>query len=103
MTTAYHAVNMSNITDMNGYLGIANTVTNGAFWTSMCYMIFAVMLVSLAAVFGWEAAFLVSCFIGLIISILLVYLGLMNIISAGFFVGGLIIIIIYIVWRNPYD
>ena len=103
MTSAYHAINMSNVNTLTDVLGVANQTTGGWFWAAMNLMIFLVILITLSVSFGWEAGFLSACFIGLIMSMLLLYMSLAPLWLVGFYVGGIIIMIIYIVWRNPYD
>ena len=103
MTTAYTDINMSRMGNFSDYLVMSNSVSGGWFWTGMDFMIFAVLFVTLATTFGFEAGFLVACFIGLLMSVFLVYLALIPMWIALIYVGGIIIMIIYINWRNPYD
>ena len=103
MTNGYTPINMTNVNSTQSFLAIANSVTSGWFWTGMDFMIFLVIFITLSATFGFEAGFLSAAFIGIVLSILLIYLSLIPLWIAGVFIGGLIAIIIYIIWRNPYD
>ena len=102
-TNAYQSINISNVTTVTGMLDMANTSTGGMFWAGMVMMISLVSLVTLAGAFGLEAGLLASLFVGLILGMLLYYLALVPIWLVGAYVGGLLITILYIVWRNPYD
>jgi hypothetical protein len=51
--------------------------------------------------FGVEAAFLVACFIGLLVGWGLYALGLVSVVSLGVLIGGLLFIIIYLVFSSP--
>jgi hypothetical protein len=52
---------------------------------------------------GYEVAIMAAAFIGLIIQILLVYLGLGSMLILGGYVAILLLMFIYITWRNKYD
>jgi hypothetical protein len=95
--------NWTNINNASGILAEANTQTGGYFWVAINFMIFMVIFITLSGTAGWEAAILSGGFIGLLISIFLVYLGLQSVNILGMYVGILVVIIIYIMWSNRYD
>lgn len=97
MVNATSWVNVQNLTSV---LEMPNTNTGGWFWTGMAYMI--VMVLTLAMIqFGIEAALLTSLFIGILIMMLLVYMGLATMTSLGILVGIEILLVIYLMWSSP--
>lgn len=93
----------SNVTTPEEFLKMPNTSTSGWFWTGIDIMIFLVLLITMAGVFNWEVAILGAGFIGIIMSLLLAYLHLVSFWVVGWFVGLVIIMMIYIIWSNRYD
>jgi|GEM_PF-4371415 len=96
-------VNMNSINTFDSFIKFANSSANDLLFTMIDFMVFFVLFISLTGVFGWEVALLSSGFIGLVLSILLLYAGLTNIWSVSIFVGILIIMFFYIIWSNKYD
>jgi hypothetical protein len=85
----------------DGFINFANQSGGGYLFTLITFLVFSVLFVTLSASFGWESALLSSAFIGIIISLLFSYAGLINWWITGFFVGVTIIMVIYEVWgRN---
>lgn len=85
------------------FLKMPNTATNGWFWAGMDLMIFLVLFITIVGSFGFEAGILSAGFIGLLMTLFLVYLGLVAWNFAGYFIGILVIIMIYVIWSNKYD
>ena len=95
--------NWTNATTPEGFLKMPNQVTNGWFWTGIDMMIFLVLFITMAGAFGWEAGILSAGFIGIIMTLLLAYLHLVAFQTAGWFIGVVVIIMIYVIWSNRYD
>ena len=94
----------SNVTTPGAFLNMPNESTGGWFWTGMDLMIFLVLFITIAGTSAsWEAGIISASFIGLLISIFLVYLGLASFWSVGVFVGIILLTFIYIIWSNRYD
>jgi hypothetical protein len=93
----------SNVTTPDQFLAMPNESTGGWFWTGMDLMIFIILFITMAGAFGWEAGMLSACFAGLLISLFLVYLGLVAWWVVGMFIGMILLIFIYIIWSNRYD
>lgn len=91
--------NWTNLTDLTQLPAVANTVSEGAFWTAMLYMIWVVSLLATLA-FGFETALVVSSFIGLALGILLVYAGLVAWQWVMTFIALMIFAFIYIGWNT---
>lgn len=96
----YTPTNWSAITSTADVLNIANNNTSGMFWAGMNFMLFAIMLITLTGVFGWEAGLLTSAFVGLMISLTFVYLGIESFWVTGGFVGIIIAMIAYLMWNS---
>ena len=93
----------SNVTTPEEFLAMPNTSTGGWFWTGIDLMIFLILFITLAGAFGWEAGILSAGFIGIIMTLLLAYMNLVSFSTAGWFIGIVVIIMIYILWSNRYD
>ena len=91
-------VNWTNITNFAQVITAVNT-PNEFFWTAMYFMIFVIMLSSLVIYFGLEAGLLVSCFIGILIGLLLVYMGAMNVVWLSIVVG-LFVLVVFIMYKK---
>jgi hypothetical protein len=102
-TTAYTNVNLSNINNFTDILNYANSTANDYLFTAITFLVFIVITISLSGNFGWEAGILVSAFIGLILSILFLYMGLVAWYIVGFFIAVILITIILIILGNKYD
>ena len=92
-------VNWSNLTDLNQLPAAANTVSGGAFWVSMLYMIWIIILLA-ALGWGMETALIVSSFIGLALSIFLTYAGLIAWQWSMSFAAILLFTFLYIAWTT---
>lgn len=94
-------INWSNVTDMSQLPAQANVATGGSFWIGMLYMIFVILLIILSS-FGFEVALMTSSFLALILSLLLVYAGLVSWTSTTLvFLGIILTMIVYVLWSNP--
>jgi len=82
-------VNWTNITDMQGILGVANTTTGSWFWTATLYMIYVILLVGTLS-FGFEVAILSASFACFVLGVLLTYMGLVSWTWTAFFMGAII-------------
>jgi len=85
------------------FLAMPNASTGGWFWTGMDLMVFLILFISLATGFGWEAGLMSAAFVGLLMSIFLVYMNLVSFWIVGIFVALLLLMFIYIIWGNKYD
>lgn len=95
--------NWTAVNSVTDVLGFANDNTGSWFWFGMNVMVFLVILLTLAGSFGWEAGLLVASFVGILLSIIFVYMGLIAIQYVGIYVGIVILLILYIMWSNKYD
>jgi len=95
--------NWSGVDTPEEFLAMPNASTSGWFWTGMDIMVFLVLFISLASNFGWEAGILSAGFIGLLMSIFLLYMNLISLWIVGFFIALILIVFIYIIWSNRYD
>lgn len=93
------ATNWSSIVTPETFLQIANNNSGGWFWTSMLFMIVAVMLISLLP-FGFEAALLGAAFAGFMIGILSTYLGLVAWTWTLMYAGIIIFMILWIAYAR---
>lgn len=92
-------VNWTNLTDLTYLPQAAGTASNGAFWPMVAYLVFAVAFLMLIA-YGFEVAIMVASFIGLIISFILVYSGVMNWTYLLPFVGMILMMFLYISYSS---
>lgn len=95
--------NWSGVDTPEEFLAMPNEATGGYFWMGMDIMVFLVLFITLSMNFGWEAGILGASFVGLLMSIFLVYLGLLSFWVIGIFIALIIITFIYIIWSNRYD
>jgi len=102
-TTAYQANNCSAIETFTDFLSCTNQSGANHTFTAILFLVISVLFITLAGPFGWEVGLLATGFIGIILSILFVYMGVMAWNIAGLFVGGLIVMIMYVIWSNRYD
>lgn len=101
--SSYHQINITNSTGFKEILTMPNTITNGWFWSGINLMIFFIAFITIAMGFGWEAGLLVASFLGMIVSLFLLYLGLASLWMVGIYLGFILLMIIYIMWNNKYD
>lgn len=96
-------VNWDNMSSAGDFLMKANASANDWLFTSIDVLVIGILFVSLTIGFGWESALLVSSFIGFMLSVLFLYMGLVSYTVVGFFVGAIILTIMYIIWSSRYD
>ena len=89
-----NSVNWTNVTDPATFLQVANDTTGGWFWVSMLGMISIVLLISMLP-FGFEVALFASAFAGLMLGIIMSYMGLVGWTWVAMYAG---IIVIMILW-----
>lgn len=89
-------VNMTSFSDL---LISANTTTDGSFWTGMYWLFIVVVFLSSMA-FGVEIASIMAMFSGFILGILLLYLGLVNVITVGISEAVLLFLVIYLMYSS---
>ena len=95
--------NWSGVDTPEEFLQMPNNSTGGYFWAGMDLMVFLIIFITLAGPFGWEGALLSASFVGLLMSVFLVYLNLIAFWIVGVFIGILLFMFIYIIWSNRYD
>jgi len=94
------ALNWSNITDAGTFAQIPNVSTGGWFWVGMVWMIYGILFISMIPM-GIEAAILGAAFAGLMISMILVYMGLASWVYTTLMFAGIIIgMFIYIMYSQ---
>ena len=87
------------MTDLAQLPSQANVVSNGLFWSSMVWLIWAVIFLSSMA-FGFELSLLGASFVGLVLSILLVYAGLASFKLTMTFSAIILIYFLYIIYTS---
>ena len=95
--------NWSGVDTPGEFLAMPNTSTGGYFWAGMDLMVFLIIFITLAGQFGWEGALISASFVGLLMTIFLVYLELVSFWVLGVFIATLLMMFIYIIWSNRYD
>jgi len=88
-----------NVTSLSDILSLANTTTDGTFWTGMYWLFIVVVFISSMA-FGVEIASVMAFFSGFILGIILLYLGLINIITLGMSEAILLFLVIYLMYSS---
>lgn len=96
---ATQMINWSNVSNFNDVLVAANTQSSGAFWTSILYMVVFVAFLAMIP-FGFETAAIASLFLGIMLGVFMLYLGLTSMLWVGVLVGFEIFIFIYIGWAS---
>jgi len=91
--------NLSNMNSLSDMLNLANTTTGGTFWTGIYWMIIVVAFLS-AMSFGWEIAFGIAFFGGMIIGIFLLEMGLIGMTALSPVIAGWIFMIIYMLFSS---
>jgi hypothetical protein len=92
-------INWSNITSADQIISAPNIVTGGSFWVAMMFMTWIILLM-LFIPWGFEVALVASAFIGFIIGLPLVYLGVVAWQYLMVFLGIIMFMFIYIIWNN---
>lgn len=92
-------VNWTNVSDFQGIIAAPNNV-NEFFYTAMFYLLYVVAVIVLAATSGLEASLLTASFVGFVLSLFLLYLGLIPLWVTGSMIGVIIFIILYIYFTN---
>ena len=87
----------------SGIIGVANSNSGGHFWLAIVIMVFLVLLITFSSMMVPEGALLASAFLAMLLSLLLVYMGVVAYWVLGVFVGIIIVMIMYIVWSNRWD
>jgi hypothetical protein len=96
------ATNFSNVTSVTDLMNIPNNNTGGMFWTVILYMIWIVMTLIFIS-YGLQTAILTSTFVGLVLGIFLVYMGLISWGKVLWMFGLMLFTIIYLSWKNNRD
>lgn len=92
-------INWTAINNVNDLLGAVNQTT-GWFWTTMVWLVATVILIVLLP-FGFESAVLATCFIGLILSIFLLSMGLVQFIyTTAIFAAVMLLVLLYIAFTS---
>ena len=91
--------NWTNITRFDQLPALANSTTNGTYWSAILFMIYVVAIISLMG-WGFGTALLVASFIGLILSFLLFYAGLVGQWIVIMFLASLLLTIIYVIYSR---
>ena len=92
-------INWSNVTDFGTLPSQANIATGGLFWPGVLHLIWIVLLLLMIG-YGFEVALLVSSFLALIISFMLVYSGLAPWGFVAEFAGIILFLFLYILWSG---
>lgn len=102
-TSGYIATNISNMSSFKDLLDGANASAGSMLFTAIDFLVFGILFITLTGAFGWESAMLSAGFIGIILTLLFLYMGVMPFWIAGFFVAGVVLMILYIVLSSKYD
>ena len=101
VANSYQNISWDTMTNFSSFLSNANQSASGLLFTGIDIIIFLVLLLSIVGQgFTWEVGLMVSGFICMILSVLFVYMGVMSMMIAGFFVGAIIVMIMFIVWSG---
>ncbi len=92
-------VNWTNVTQPSQILNLPNENTGGNFWVSIVFMLWVVLIILFSAL-GFEIAFLGASFLMLMLSVFLVYAGLMSWTWCLFFFGAILFMFFYIIWSG---
>jgi hypothetical protein len=96
--------NWTNVTTISQILVAPNTNTGGWFWAGMLFLIFLVVfIILLMKEVNIEAALLASGFVGFTVSLMMTYMNLVRWEYCLFFIGLLIVLIIYIIYSTRRD
>ncbi len=95
-------LNWTNVTDFQGIL-VAGNSSNSFFWTAMYFMMLVIILASLVILQGFQVGVMVTGFIGILMGMLLVYMGLMGLQWLLMVVGIELLIIFWIYYSSNRD
>lgn len=100
-------INWTNVTSFAGLLTAANTATSsdgtgGIFWTAISYFIF-IIIILIGIDWGLEVALLIAAVTASVISIPLLYAGLIENWVIGSYVGIVILTMFSIIWGSRSD
>lgn len=98
--SGYQNVNWSNVSTFGDVLQRVNESGAGYLFTTINFLVFFVLLITLSASFGWEVGMLASAFIGISLGLLFSYMGVMSWQWTMFFAGLIIVYIMYSVWNR---
>lgn len=93
------SINWTNVTDLSQIPAQANVASDGAFWVSMLYMIWIIIILSLLN-WGWEVALMASSFVCLVLGFFLVYTDLVDWQYLMTFAGILLLMFLYVTWTG---
>jgi len=91
--------NFEGINTLKGLLNVPNLVTKGYAWVGLLFMMHIILLMGFLP-FGFIPALLSSAFIMLITGMFLVYLNLISWSWLMFFLGEILIMILYVTWQE---
>lgn len=101
------ATNWTNVTTIYDIMNIPNQYVSAwiiNFWSGMLMMVFLVMLLTMIYMgTNVEIALLSSGFVCLILALILVFMTLINWAFVLFFIGTLVMLMIYIIWSSNRD
>jgi hypothetical protein len=100
IVSSYQPVNWSNMNNFQDFINNANQSAGNYLFMGIDLLVFFTMFISLAIIYGWEVAILSAGFVGIILSLLFVYMGVLNYMFAGIFVGLLVVMMMYTAWSN---
>lgn len=92
-------VNWTNVTAPADLLRLPNENTGGNFWASIIIMLWVVLIIIFSKL-GFEISILASSFLMLVLTVLMVYAGLVSWTLALFFLGIILFMFLYIVWSS---
>ena len=98
--SSFQNVNWSNMSTFDQFIQNANQSGAGFLFAGIDILVFLVLLITLTVTFGWEAGMLSAGFIGLILTLLFAYMGVLAWSFVGIFTGVIVIMIAYIVWSS---
>lgn len=91
--------NWTNITRFDQLPALANSTTNGTYWTGILFMLYVVAIISMMG-WGFGTALLVASTIGLVVSMLMYYAGLVGSWVVSMFLASLLLTIIYVIYSR---
>lgn len=97
---SYQNVNWSKMDNFQDFINNANQSAGNFLFAGIDIMVFFVMFISLSVIYGWEAAIISSGFVGIILSLLFAYMGVLNYTFAGIFVGIIVVMMMYVAWSK---
>ena len=102
-TTSYQNVSWENTNTFTDFISNASQSAGGYLFAGIDFLVFMVLFVTLAGAFGWEAGILSAGFIGIVLSLLFSYMGVLSWVYTSIFVGVILFMIMYVIWSNRYD